>query len=219
MAPSSPENWWLEPPPRAVPSRVPSAATTHTSVFDAPPSTARTAGWADRPVCHLRLRLPVIPTMLRSMRGNESGRGRGWEHLYAGAGRQPVRPRGPAGGRRAGAARPGYRATGGGRRTGRADPAPPGLGGEAGDDRRPAPGHRRRRLRRHPTAGGWAGGPPHRRDTAHRLRLPGPGDDRSGRFGQGPAHRPAGARDRRGDRRIVAPPAPGWWTSPIRSAS
>ena len=32
------------------------AATTQTSVFDAPPSTARTAGWADPAVCHLRPR-------------------------------------------------------------------------------------------------------------------------------------------------------------------
>ena len=30
---------------------------------------------------------------------------------------------------------------------------------------------------------------------------------------------PAGARDRRGDRRSSPPPVPGWWTSPIRSAS
>ena len=76
-----------------------------------------------------------------------------------------------------------------------------GWAGRPGHDRRPEPGHRRRRLRGHPAAGGGSGGPPHRRDPSDRVRLPGPGDHRPRRAGQGPAHRPPGARDRRGDRR------------------
>ena len=74
-----------------------------------------------------------------------------------------------------------------------------GWDGAPGHDRRPAPGRRRRRLRDDPAPGRGSGGPAHRRDPSRGVRLPRPGDDRAGWSGQGPAHRPTGRRDRRGD--------------------
>ncbi len=55
------------------------------------------------------------------------------------------------------------------------------------------------RLRRRPAAHRRPGGAPRRRDAAGRVRVPGPGDDRRRRAGQGAAHRADRARAGRGD--------------------
>ena len=63
-----------------------------------------------------------------------------------------------------------------------------GWGGVLRYDGRPGPGAGGSRFRGRPTAHRRAGGTSGRRDTSGRLRLPGAGDHRGGRAGQGPAH-------------------------------
>ena len=75
-----------------------------------------------------------------------------------------------------------------------------GLARTADADRRPVGRPRRRRVHAHPAAGRRPGGAAGRRDAAAEVRPHRPGDDRAGRVREGPAHRAAGPRDRRGVR-------------------